>query len=284
MIARYTGGRAARAWRHARGNGAQLARAHRDDGGARRRAQHHDRRDRVLERQDHRRPRTADRPHRPPRSRRPSRWSSHRGIARCRSARFARSLSPAFLLPLTRVFAWIKVDGLQNLHDVKGPVIFAANHQSHMDVPVILAALPGQMAPPRRHGDGEGIFQGAFLSRGVHARKAIRQEPRVLPLGRVLQYVSAAAARSGRAPDAALCGRARQQRLFGADLSRRQANRPRRNRAVSPGRRHDGRAAGRAGDPCPAGRHRSRPSSDVEDGQTRSRACDLRRADAAKWR
>ncbi len=49
---------------------------------------------------------------------------------------------PAFLLPLTRVFAWITVEGLQNLQYVKGPVIFAANHQSHMDVPVILAALP----------------------------------------------------------------------------------------------------------------------------------------------
>ncbi|HKY22355.1 MAG TPA: AMP-binding protein [Vicinamibacterales bacterium] len=48
-----------------------------------------------------------------------------------------------FLLPLTRVFAWIKVEGLQNLQHVQGPVIFAANHQSHMDGPVILAALPG---------------------------------------------------------------------------------------------------------------------------------------------
>ena len=37
---------------------------------------------------------------------------------------------PGFLLPLTRVFAWIKVDGLHNLANVKGPVIFAANHQA----------------------------------------------------------------------------------------------------------------------------------------------------------
>jgi long-chain acyl-CoA synthetase len=51
---------------------------------------------------------------------------------------------PAFLLPLTRVFAWITVTGAQNLQPLKGPVIFAANHQSHMDVPVILAALPGR--------------------------------------------------------------------------------------------------------------------------------------------
>lgn len=58
---------------------------------------------------------------------------------------------PGFLLPLTRVFAWINVDGLHHLKNLEGPVIFAANHQSHMDVPVVLAALPGkwrrQVAP-----------------------------------------------------------------------------------------------------------------------------------------
>ena len=59
--------------------------------------------------------------------------------------RALRALSlPAFLLPLTRVFAWIEVEGLQHLNDVDGPVIFASNHQSHMDVPVIFAALPGR--------------------------------------------------------------------------------------------------------------------------------------------
>jgi long-chain acyl-CoA synthetase len=55
---------------------------------------------------------------------------------------------PGFLLPLTRVFAWITVEGSQNLRNLNGPVIIAANHQSHMDVPVILAALPGRL---RRH-------------------------------------------------------------------------------------------------------------------------------------
>ena len=47
-----------------------------------------------------------------------------------------------FLLPLARVFAWITVNGLEHLQALQGPVIFAANHQSHMDAPVILAALP----------------------------------------------------------------------------------------------------------------------------------------------
>ncbi|MCM3880349.1 MAG: AMP-binding protein [Vicinamibacterales bacterium] len=59
--------------------------------------------------------------------------------------RWMRAVSQsAFLVPLTRVFAWIRADGLDGLSAVEGPVIFAANHQSHMDVPVILAALPGK--------------------------------------------------------------------------------------------------------------------------------------------
>jgi long-chain acyl-CoA synthetase len=49
-----------------------------------------------------------------------------------------------WLLPLTRVFAWIRTEGVQHLQEVEGPVIFAANHQSHLDTPVILAALPPQ--------------------------------------------------------------------------------------------------------------------------------------------
>lgn len=58
-------------------------------------------------------------------------------------ARTIRRLSLAgFLLPLTRAFAWITVDGLDRLPAKTVPVIYAANHQSHMDGPVILAALP----------------------------------------------------------------------------------------------------------------------------------------------
>jgi long-chain acyl-CoA synthetase len=45
-------------------------------------------------------------------------------------------------LPLARVFAWLRVEGREQLQGIEGPVIFAANHQSHMDTPVILAALP----------------------------------------------------------------------------------------------------------------------------------------------
>ena len=58
-------------------------------------------------------------------------------------ARAVRRVSfPTWLLPLARLFAWIHVEGRHNVADLEGPVIFAANHQSHMDTPVILAALP----------------------------------------------------------------------------------------------------------------------------------------------
>jgi long-chain acyl-CoA synthetase len=58
-------------------------------------------------------------------------------------ARTIRRVSlPAFLLPLTRIFAHVRVSGLENLNALKGSVIFASNHQSHLDVPVILTALP----------------------------------------------------------------------------------------------------------------------------------------------
>ena len=55
-----------------------------------------------------------------------------------------RVFLPGFLLPLLRVFAWIRRRGLENLRDVTPPVIFASNHQSYMDVPAILAALPAR--------------------------------------------------------------------------------------------------------------------------------------------
>jgi long-chain acyl-CoA synthetase len=51
---------------------------------------------------------------------------------------------PTWILPLARIFIKLRVDGLEHLGDLPGPVIFAANHQSHMDTPAILIALPAR--------------------------------------------------------------------------------------------------------------------------------------------
>ena len=53
-----------------------------------------------------------------------------------------RASLPTWILPLSRMFARMTVEGLENLRDLTGPVIFTANHQSHFDTPVILDALP----------------------------------------------------------------------------------------------------------------------------------------------
>jgi long-chain acyl-CoA synthetase len=53
-----------------------------------------------------------------------------------------RASLPTWILPLARVFLTLKVEGLEHLKNTAGPVIFAANHQSHFDTPAILIALP----------------------------------------------------------------------------------------------------------------------------------------------
>jgi long-chain acyl-CoA synthetase len=61
-------------------------------------------------------------------------------------ARAVRRVSlPTWILPPARVFAWLHVEGRHRLSAVRSPVIFAANHQSHMDTPVIFAALPARL-------------------------------------------------------------------------------------------------------------------------------------------
>jgi 1-acyl-sn-glycerol-3-phosphate acyltransferase len=65
--------------------------------------------------------------------------------ARTRSAVAAREVvQRAGLEPVFRSQVRTRVQGLDLLQDVEGPVIFAANHASHLDTPLVLLSLPDE--------------------------------------------------------------------------------------------------------------------------------------------
>ncbi len=64
-------------------------------------------------------------------------WNRGRAAQAVRRANLA-----LWILPAARRLLRPTVSGLENLNSVEPPVIFAANHQSHLDTPLILLALP----------------------------------------------------------------------------------------------------------------------------------------------
>ena len=76
-----------------------------------------------------------------------------------------------WILPLARVFAWLRVEGREHLRDLDGPVIFASNHQSFMDGPVIMAALPPRWRHTVAPAMGKEMFAAHFFP-GQHGRLA----------------------------------------------------------------------------------------------------------------
>ena len=70
---------------------------------------------------------------------RPPRWARSRPLATMRVA-----LRQGMFLPLFRHYMELEVAGLPNLERVVPPVIFAANHASHLDTLALTAALPAK--------------------------------------------------------------------------------------------------------------------------------------------
>ncbi|HEX6164808.1 MAG TPA: AMP-binding protein [Vicinamibacterales bacterium] len=83
-----------------------------------------------------------------------------------------RRISQAtWILPLGRIFAHVRVKGLENLDRIEGPVVFAANHQSHFDVPAILMAMPGHWRARIAPAALKEFFKAHFFPEGVPARQ-----------------------------------------------------------------------------------------------------------------
>jgi len=74
---------------------------------------------------------------------RPESGRSMRFWVNCRPLRLLRRLVDFFFHhPLVSVFVTTDVHGLENLANLKPPVMFVANHLSYLDQPVILSSLP----------------------------------------------------------------------------------------------------------------------------------------------
>ena len=84
-----------------------------------------------------------------------------------------RRLSLAtWILPLARSFAWISRRWSRAPRAIRGPVVFAANHQSHFDVPVILAAMPGHVRKTVAPAMSKEFFKAHFFPEG-HTRRQV---------------------------------------------------------------------------------------------------------------
>ena len=65
--------------------------------------------------------------------------------ARSRLARVLRELILVDVLgPTMDLYTRRRVRGTEHLDGLEAPVVFVANHSSHMDTPAILRALPGR--------------------------------------------------------------------------------------------------------------------------------------------
>ncbi|PYT24718.1 MAG: hypothetical protein DMG57_27775 [Acidobacteria bacterium] len=72
----------------------------------------------------------------------------------------------ALILPFFRILARLQVEGTESLAKVEAPVLFASNHQSHLDTPAIFAALPRRLRHRLAPAMSQDYFRAWLQPRG----------------------------------------------------------------------------------------------------------------------
>ncbi len=198
---------------------------------------------------------------------------------RSRIASLVRDIGLAVvILPLARAFAWLKIEGRENLEHLDAPVIFASNHQSHFDGPSILMALPYRLRRRVAIAASREFFAAHFHPERFLPPAEILERPELLPRVLVLQYFSAAPARSRSHGSAAIRRSPDRRRMVRVDLSGRRSDRRGRDSSFPARRGDDGVAAGDTRSSGAAGGPGAGPPQELAHGQAGPRADQVRPA------
>jgi 1-acyl-sn-glycerol-3-phosphate acyltransferase len=90
--------------------------------------------------------------------------------ARSPAARLARgALVEGVMRPMSAVLASPQVQGLDRIQDLDGPVVFVANHHSHIDTPLLLSTIPDRWRHRIVVGAAADYFFGTRASSALSA-------------------------------------------------------------------------------------------------------------------
>ena len=97
-----------------------------------------------------------------------------------------RASLPTWILPLARVLRGCASKAASTCRASKVPVIFAANHQSHMDTPVLMAALPARWRYRIAPAMAKEFFKAHFFPAEYRPVGVVHQLAQLLSCGSVL--------------------------------------------------------------------------------------------------
>ena len=113
----------------------------------------------------------------------------------------------------------MRVEGREHLRISKGRSSSPSNHQSHMDVPVILAALPRPLRARVAPAMAKEFFKAHFFPAGHTWRECFTNSVNYYLAAFYFNAFPLPQRGSGRAADAQVHWRADRRRMVGLDLS-----------------------------------------------------------------